>query len=57
MPGLSPMAANAAVLHEMFVMYRQAGFTRAEALYIITRPVAEVVRLEWHAGRDGGGVP
>jgi hypothetical protein len=55
MPDLSPMAASAAVTHEMYEMYRVAGFSRAEALYIVTRPSVEIVRLEWFAARPGGG--
>jgi len=57
MPGLSPMAASAAGCHEWFTSLREAGFSRLESLYIITRPNVELVRLEWGAARSDGGSP
>jgi hypothetical protein len=40
--------------HEWYVNLRGAGFSRHEALYIITRPSVEITRLEWTSSRDTG---
>jgi hypothetical protein len=41
--------------HEWFTSLREAGFTRTEALYIITRPAVETARLEWCAAQPDSG--
>lgn len=35
--------------HEWYASLRRGGFTRCEALYIITRPSVEFARLSWCA--------
>jgi hypothetical protein len=35
--------------HEWFTALRAAGFTRLEALYIVTRPSVEMARQQWLA--------
>lgn len=55
--GLSQMSVSAALTHEYYKTLREAGFTRPEALYIVTRPTVEMVRLEWAAARADGGNP
>ncbi len=43
--------------HELYSALRQSGFTRIEALYIITRSSVEMTRLEWCASHDDAGSP
>ena len=43
--------------HEWYAGLRRSGFTRCEALYIVTRPSVEMARLEWNAQRADGGQP
>lgn len=39
--------------HEWYSALRNAGFTRLEGLYIITRPSVELVRLQWETDHPG----
>jgi len=55
--GFGLVSAACIAQHEWFVSLREAGFTRAEALYIVTRPAVEAARLEWCASRPDGGSP
>lgn len=43
--------------HEWYHSLRRAGFTRLEALYIVTRPSVENARLEWIAQHPDCGQP
>lgn len=43
--------------HEWYASLRASGFTRAEALYIITRPSVEMTRLQWSTEQRDGGWP
>lgn len=45
--GLGQLDVSAVSQHEWFASLRRAGFTRTEALYIVTRPSVEMIRLEW----------
>ena len=43
--------------HEWYAALRRAGFTRMEALYIVTRSLVETTRLEWTARQPGEAQP
>lgn len=43
--------------HEWYSALRLAGFTRCEALYVVTRPAVEMARLEWCSRQPDGGQP
>jgi hypothetical protein len=43
--------------HEWYAALRSSGFTRLEALYIITRPSVESARLQWCADHPDGDEP
>lgn len=55
--GLGSLTATAITTHEIFKALREAGCTRPEALYIVTRPAAEIARMEWCAAHRDGGNP
>jgi hypothetical protein len=49
MDDLGLVTAACVAQHEWYTSLRRAGFTRTEALYIVTRPSVESARLEWYA--------
>lgn len=53
-PGFGLVSTACISQHEWYTNLRGAGFTRYEALYIITRPSVEITRLEWASSRDAG---
>ena len=55
--GYGMVNAACVAQHEWYRGLRDSGFTRCEALYIVTRPSVEMARLEWGAGREDGGQP
>jgi hypothetical protein len=46
-PGYGLVNMACVAQHEWFSALRDAGFSRLEALYIVTRPSVESARLEW----------
>lgn len=48
-PGYGLVSMACVSQHEWYSALRGAGFTRMEALYIITRPSAEMARQQWLA--------
>lgn len=56
-PGYGLVSAACVSQHEWYSGLREAGFTRSEALYIITRPSVELARLQWTAERPGEATP
>lgn len=53
-PGFGLLNGSCVMQHEWFSALRQAGFSRMEALYIITRPSVEMTRLQWAAENPEG---
>jgi hypothetical protein len=50
-PGYGLVSSACISQHEWYTNLRQAGFSRSEALYIVTRPSVEITRLQWWADR------
>jgi hypothetical protein len=56
-PGYGMVSTACIAQHEWYAALREAGFTRCEALYIITRPSVETARLQWSSERQEGPGP
>jgi hypothetical protein len=55
LPGFGQVTGMCVSQHEWYLSLRGAGFTRCEALYIITRPSVEITRLSWQAEHGDAG--
>jgi hypothetical protein len=52
---LSPMDVAAVAMHELFLSFRRAGFSRGEAITIIAKTSAEIITQQQSEGGESSG--
>jgi hypothetical protein len=56
-PGFGSLDVASVSQHEWYAALRRSGFTRMEALYIVTRSLVESARLSWLADNPDHAQP
>lgn len=52
---ITPMDEAAVAMHEVYLAFRRAGFTRTEALTVVTKLASDAMNNASEEGRDDNG--